>query len=92
MFDSGSGSSNAGSGLSSYWEFDYGVWDSQQQWELSSCELSAMIGDSQAMEGNGNGGGLGFDQMMGGAGSSSNGGAYFFPCFGESVDLGQSLF
>lgn len=92
MFDS-----TAASGLTSYGEFDYGFWDSQQQWELSSCELSAMIGDNQVMEGNegdfryGNGGG--FDQIMAAAGSgSSNAAAYFFSCFGESVDMGQSLF
>ncbi|KAH6816596.1 hypothetical protein C2S51_021416 [Perilla frutescens var. frutescens] len=80
---------NSGS-LSSYEDFDYAMWDSQQQWELSSCELSAMINNPVMAENGEND--AGFDQMMA---SSSNGAAScssFFPYFGDSVDLGQSLF
>ncbi|KAG6431162.1 hypothetical protein SASPL_109237 [Salvia splendens] len=74
-------------------EFDYGLWDSQQQWELSSCELSAMINNPNNMEENRGD----FDQMMSNAATNnSNDSAAscssFYPCFGDSADLGQSLF
>ncbi|KAL1548488.1 ethylene-responsive transcription factor ERF086-like protein [Salvia divinorum] len=79
--------------VSTYQEFDYGLWDSQQQWELSSCELSAMINNPINMEENR----ADFDQMVSNAETNSSNAAAascstFFPCFGDSVDLGQSLF
>ncbi|KAL1543108.1 ethylene-responsive transcription factor ERF086-like protein [Salvia divinorum] len=74
--------------VSTYQEFDYGLWDSQQQWELSSCELSAMINNPINTEENRGD----FDEIMSNAATSSNAAASFFPCFEDSVDMGQSLF
>ncbi|XP_047982290.1 ethylene-responsive transcription factor ERF086 [Salvia hispanica] len=74
--------------VSTHQEFDYGLWDSQQQWELSSCELSAMINNPINMEENRGD----FDEIMSNAATSSNAAASFFPCFGDLADMGQSLF
>lgn len=66
------------------------MWEGQQQWELSSCELSAMISsNNHGMMGESRGDfneiNAGFDQIMPPAPLTSRA----FPCFG---DLEHSLF
>lgn len=69
-------------------EFGCGLWDPQQAWDLSSCELSAMINNPTMVENNGDH----FMNQISFEDNQASSSAAFFPWFGESLDLGQSLF
>ncbi|KAL8515592.1 hypothetical protein ACS0TY_014330 [Phlomoides rotata] len=67
----------------------YQMWDPQQDWELSSCELSAVINTPIMGENKGDFNQI-FEDDQGFQASSAA--ASFYPWFGDSLDLGQSLF